>query len=196
MKWIYLLIPLFAFLFCPYGAWAQAEEHDVHETRLTNAESHHGMKGAHRLSLGIGHAHVSQGKIDGKTEWLVVPTWAIDYDYWISDKWAIGLQNEIVVESFIIEDSKEELIERNYPVSVIPSVIWKPFKRLSFVGGVGLEFAEGHNLTVVRLGLEYGFHLPKDFEISAALMRDDKINYYNSFGLSLTVSKIWRKKHH
>ena len=205
MKRIFLFISMSLFLFLSVETKAQEHEHDPqHENKEAHVgqeahaeqEAHHGMKGAHRFSVGIGHAHVSQGKINGKNEWLVAPTWAIDYDYWISDRWAIGLQNEILVESFPIEDSKDELIERNYPVSVIPSVIWKPFKRLSFVAGVGLEFAEGHNLTTVRLGLEYGFHLPNDFEISAAIVRDDKINYYNSFGLSLTVSKIFRRKHH
>ena len=146
--------------------------------------------------MGIGHVHVSQGKIDGKNEWLVAPTWAIDYDYWISDRWALGLHNDILVESFTISHKGDELIERNYPISVIPVVIWKPFKRLSFVGGVGGEFSGEHNFTVVRLGLEYGFHLPKDFEISVFMGRDDKINYYNSWGISLTASKIFRRKHH
>lgn len=186
MKNISILITLFLFLSFQTGLFAQ-EEH---------SESH-SMKGSHRLSLGLGHAHISQGKIDGKNEWLVAPTWAIDYDYWIGDKWAIGLQNEIVVETFSIEDNADELVERSYPISVIPSVIWKPFKRLSFVGGLGLEFSEGDNLTVVRLGLEYGFHLPKNFEISAALVFDDKIDYYNSYGFAITVGKIFSKeKHH
>ena len=187
------------FLLWHVGVAAQEQEHEAHQASAEEhgeQEAHHGMKGAHRLSLGIGHTHVSQGRIDGKNEWLVAPSWAIDYDYWISDRWAIGLHNEILVESFPIEDSKEELIERNYPISVIPAVMWKPFKRLSFVAGVGGEFSEGHNLTVVRLGLEYGFHLPKDFEISASLLMDDKINYYNSVSITLTVSKIFRKKHH
>ena len=79
---------------------------------------------------------------------------------------------------------------------MVIALIVVPVVGYHFVGGVGGEFSGEHNFTVVRLGLEYGFHLPKDFEISVFMGRDDKINYYNSWGISLTASKIFRRKHH
>ncbi|ARV10582.1 hypothetical protein BTO05_13405 [Winogradskyella sp. PC-19] len=47
---------------------------------------------------------------------------------------------------------------------------------------------------MTRLGAEYGFHLPGNWEIGAALVWDAKWNYYNSWGLALTVSKNMAKK--
>ncbi|HEX5668167.1 MAG TPA: hypothetical protein VFX73_05135, partial [Chitinophagaceae bacterium] len=142
---------------------------------------HAGMRGSHRLTLGLGHTSISQGEFQGKTEWLATASWSLNYDYWLTNKWAIGLQNDIILEAFLIEDHFEEIIERSYPVSVIPVAIYKPGKHLSLIGGIGAEFASGHTLTVTRLGFEYGFHLPKNWEVGAALVWDNKWNYYNSW---------------
>lgn len=56
------------------------------------------------------------------------------------------------------------------------------------------QFSKGHNIMLTRLGTEYGWHLPKNREVGAALLRDGKWNYHNSIGLAFTVSKICPKK--
>lgn len=169
---------------------AQTNEH--HEA----GKEEHSLKGSNRFTLGIGHTHVAQGVKEGDKKWLALASWSINYDYWISNKWAVGLQSDIILESFLVEDNGEELIERETPISLVPVAIFKPGKRLSLIGGIGIEFAKSENLTLTRLGLEYGWHLPKNVEVGAAIVWDNKWNYYNSWGLSFTVSKIWPKKHH
>ena len=153
-------------------------------------------KGTIRLTLGLGHTHVSEGKIDGETEWLALPSWAINFDYWVSNKIGIGLQNDIILESFIIEHGNEELLERSYPIASVPVIIYKPGNRLMLIAGVGAEFTEEQTLTMTRLGIEYGFHLPSNWEIGAALVWDNKWNYYNSWGLAITISRLWLKNKH
>ena len=167
------------------GLYAQNGHSKSHET-----------KGSHRISIGLGHAHVSEGNLEEETGWLAAPSWALDYDYWLSDRWALGLHNEILIESFAIERPNEERIERKYPIAVIPVAIWKPWKDFSLVllAGTGLEFSEGEHLTVVRLGVEYGFALPKNFGIGASLIRDDKLNYYDTWVFGITISKVFNKK--
>lgn len=160
----------------------------------SNSESNHSMRGASRLTLGLGHTHVSEGKVDGKTKWLALPSWSLNFDYWLSDKWAVGLQNDLIMETFIIESHNQELIERKYPLAVVPLALYKPGKNLTLIGGIGAEFSKGHTLAMTRLGLEYGFHLPKNLEVGAAMVWDGKWNYYNSWGLAFTISKIWPKK--
>jgi hypothetical protein len=160
------------------------------------AESHHSMQGTHRLTLGLGHTHISQGKIEGDTKWLATASWSLNYDYWVSKKWAIGLQNDIILESFVIEHGDEELLERKYPVAIVPVAIYKPGKNLSLIGGVGAEISHGHTLTLTRLGVEYGWHLPKNWEVGIAMVWDGKWKYYNSWGLAFTFSRLWPSKHH
>lgn len=161
---------------------------DLHKPDNKNS---HSMQGTHRITLGLGHTNVSEGKINDKTEWLSMPSWSLNYDYWISNKVAIGLQNDIIVESFKIADHEEEEIERHYPLTTVPVVIYKPWKNFSFVGGVGAEFAEAHTLWLTRLGAEFGVHIPGDWEAGAALVWDGKWNYYNSYALAFTFSKLF-----
>lgn len=182
-----IVVALFCF-FLSYHSFAQHEFVDTNE--------HHGMKSSNRLTLGLGHTHISKGKVQGDTKWLAFASWSLNYDYWLSNKWAVGLQNDLILESFIIEGHKNELIERSYPLAVVPVVMYKPGKHLTLIGGIGAEFSKGHTLTMTRLGMEYGLHLPKNFEVGAALVWDSKWNYYNSWGLAFTVSKIWPKKVH
>ncbi|TAF74091.1 MAG: hypothetical protein EAZ58_00140 [Flavobacterium sp.] len=155
---------------------------------------HHGLQGAHRLTVGLGHTHISEGRVDGKTKWLALASWTLNYDYWVTNKWAIGLQNDLVLESFKIEHGGQEILERSYPLAIVPVAIYKPGKHLAITAGVGTEIAHQKNLTLTRIGLEYGFHLPKNWEVGAALVWDNKWNYYNSWGLGLTFSKILKKK--
>ena len=44
-------------------------------------QEHKDNKGASRLTIGLGHAHVSEGKIDGDTKWLALASWSLNYDY-------------------------------------------------------------------------------------------------------------------
>lgn len=158
------------------------------------SQEHHQLQGSHRLTLGLGHTHISEGKVDGDTKWLVLPSWSFNYDYWVSNKWAIGLQNDLVLESFIIEHSGQEILERSYPLAIVPVAIYKPGENLSIIGGIGTEIAHQKNLMLTRIGFEYGWHLPSNWEVGGALVWDSKWNYYNSWGLAITVSKIWSKK--
>jgi hypothetical protein len=87
-------------------------------------------------------------------------------------------------------------LERSYPFASVPVLLFKPGKRLILIAGVGAEFAKESTLMMTRLGAEYGFHLPGNWEIGAALVWDAKWNYYNSWGLAFTVGKIWPKKKH
>jgi hypothetical protein len=154
----------------------------------------HGMKGTHRLTLGLAHTHISNGRIHEKTEWIVSPSWAVNYDYWLSDKWAVGLQNELIMETFVIENAEEEEIEREYPVAIVPVALFKPGKHFSFIGGIGVEFAESGDLTITRLGAEYGLLIPGNWEAGLALVWDNAWDHYNSWGLTFTFSKLFGKK--
>lgn len=162
----------------------------------SDATPHQSIKGASRLTLGLGHTHVSQGKVDGKTKWLALPSWTLNYDYWLSNKWAIGLQNDLILESFIIESNEKKLIERNYPIAAVPVALFKSGKHLTLIEGVGAEFSTGHTLAMTRLGIEYGFHRPNNWEVGTAVVWDGKWSYYNSWGLAFTLSKIWPQPVH
>jgi hypothetical protein len=151
------------------------------------------LKGSHRLSLGLGHTHVAESMVDGKKEWRAFASWSLKYDLWLSNKWAIGLENDMILESFMIENAENKTIERSYPVSIVPEVLFKPLKHLGLVGGTGVEISSEENMVITRFGVEASFQLPNWFELSAGLIFDERWDNYNSFALTLTVSKIFSK---
>jgi hypothetical protein len=82
---------------------ASAKGYSQDNNSLIKEQGNKGNEGASRLTIGLGHTHVSAGKIDGDTKWLALPSWSLNYDYWLSNKFAIGIQNDLILESFIIE---------------------------------------------------------------------------------------------
>lgn len=184
MKKTFLAVNLF-FISC-FISWSQQHESHV--------EEHEVIKGSHRVTIGIGHAHVFDGEIIDKNQWTILPSWTFNYDYWLSDKFALGLHNDLILESFIIEGKEGKLLDRNYPVAVVPVFLYRVANHFAIIGGAGAEFASTENLGLTRIGIESGWHLPKNWELGAEIVWDRKWDYYDSWGFSLTVSKIYRKK--
>jgi hypothetical protein len=177
----------------PFPATGQTVESEEEESHLQvehEEEEHHSIAGRHRITLGLGHTHISQGVIEGSREWFVAPSWALNYDYWLTERWAVGLQNDMIVEQFVIAHGDEELLERDRPVAVIPTVLYKPLHWLTLIGGVGVEFASEENLTLTRLGAEVGWHVAADWEVGAGLVWDAKWDFYDSYALDFSISRF------
>src|SRR5215467_7947284 len=148
------------------------------------------IKGDHRITVGLGHTHLANGKTeDGSKGWVAVPSWSLNYDYWISNKWAIGLQTDLVLEKFIIEKDNGQELEREKPFAIVPVGVFKPYKHFSFIAGAGIELAKEENLGLTRLGAEYGCELPKKWEAGVGLVWDAKWGHYDSWTLEFSFSK-------
>lgn len=163
------------------------------QTDVNNASPTHGMKGTHRLTIGLGHTQLSKGQIEGRTQWVPLASWSLNYDYWLSNKWAIGLQNDWILETFVVLHGNNEELERVNPLVMVPVAMYKFAPRWNAIGGVGVEYSHGHTLALTRIGLEYGWHLPNNMEAGLAFVWDNRWNYYNAWGLAFTFSKLWPK---
>lgn len=163
----------------------------------TFAQEHHStdFKPHHSIGLILSHTQISQGiQSNGNRKWLSLPSWGINYNYKFSQKWAIGLHNDIVVEDFAVEqhlkNSGEEVLERSYPIASAVMMSYKPGTSFSYLFGAGGEFAHTGNLFLVRIGVEYGYHLTEKWELNANITNDLKINAYNSWALGVGISRI------
>ncbi len=171
-----------------------AAQHHSADSAQDNHRHAHAMKGSHRISFGIGHTSVSEGNEQGNTSWLPLASWSLNYDYWITEKWGIGLQNDLILETFFIEKHGQEEIERKNPFSMVPVALYKLSDRWTLIAGAGVEFSRVKNLGMTRLGIEYGIPMPKHWEVGIAAVWDGKWNYYNSWGVAFTVSKLFKKQ--
>lgn len=177
-----LLMVLFLFFLLPTLTLAQATHHEKDND-----------KGAHKFTLALGHAHIKEGVEEGKNKWLVMGAWALNYDYLLSSKWALGVHNDVIIEDFTVEkhlgDGEQKEIEREIPIATKLVGSFKPGKHMSYMVGVGEEFGKGEHLFLSTLGVEYGWHLHKGWELGGELSYDIKWNAYDTWILGVGVSK-------
>ena len=153
------------------------------------------LKGTHRLSLVLGHSHLSTGiQENGKKGWKAIPSWGLDYDYWLSNHWAIGLQTDMMVETFEVEDEDNTVIERTRPIALVAAAIFKPKEHVAFTAGMGGEFASEGNYALTRLGIESGWEIKNNWEFGISLLYDIKWNAYNTLVFGFGISKLLRKR--
>ena len=166
-----------------------AQEAEKKETKEEEA-----LKGTHRFTLVLGHTLLSEGIGEsGKRGWITVPSWGFDYDYWISNHWAIGLQNDMVIENFLVEKPDNTVIERSSPLTSVAAMIFKPKKHISFITGIGGEFSKEENFVLTRLGIESGWEMKKNWEFGISFLYDIKWSGYNTLVFGFGISKLLKK---
>lgn len=150
----------------------------------------------HALGVVISHTQISQGlQQDGERKWLALPSIGLIYNYRFGPKWSLGLHNDIVIEDYEVEDhlkngGGDRILERSYPIASAFVASYKPGISFSYMLGAGGEFAKSVSFFMVRIGLEYGFHINKKWELNMNLINDLKINGYNSFSYGIGITRI------
>ncbi|MHC0444678.1 hypothetical protein [Flavobacterium phragmitis] len=154
----------------------------------------------HQLALVLSHAHVFEGRNqDGEREVLSLPAWGIDYTYHFSPKWAAGLHTDFIIEKFAVEKNlaggeEKQTIERSYPIAPALVGIYKLNGHWSFLLGMGGEFAKEEDFLLTRAGAEYGYELPKGWEVLGSFGYDFKWNAYDTWTIGIGIAKSFGRK--
>jgi len=151
-----------------------------------------GNKGFHQFSFLLSHSHIGEGIVNGTKRNISAPSLGLDYNYWVQNKWALGLHTDLITESFKIEDNGGVIIDRSTPIAVVPAISFKPQNHSVFVLGMGKEFAKEGNFNITRFGYEYSFELPKKFELAFAFTYDKKWESYDIWSVGIIVSKLFK----
>ena len=167
--------------FCTLSAFSQEEEKE------TEKES----EGKHIVSIAIAHSQVNKGVVDGEKQWISLPSWELAYNYRISEKFMIGLHGDFISEQYVIEESADKQIKREYPYSLILVGTYKILGRLSFELGGGIEFSPEEDLNFIKLGLEYAVPMANGFETILLIGYDNHINTYDSYNIGLGIAKAF-----
>lgn len=147
-------------------------------------------EGKHSIALVLGHSRIGQGRdSEGNKKFTSVPSFAIDYNYWLTEKFALGLHTDFLNENFFIEtESEGKLIERERPIAPALTGTIKPGEHWSFGLGFGGEFVKGGEAYfVTRFAIEYGVEIRNGWEVLGSLTQDFRANAYNvtSYGLGI-----------
>jgi len=148
----------------------------------------------HGLSFLVSHSYISQGKIDGKREFIAAPSFGINYNYFLNEKWAIGLHNDVIIQSYIVENSSDnsEILEREFPLSNLIMGTYKINESIGIAVGGGIEWEKNGNLGVFRVGVDYGLELnTKGLELVFTFNYDNIIDTYNSVNFGLGLNKLF-----
>ena len=179
---------LFFLLFClilPTTIFCQEtkQEHVLEEAKLNH----------HQLSFMLSHSYISEGYFLSSRKWIAAPSFGIDYNYWFKKKWAIGIHTDLIKENFALEDiAGDKIIERSTPFAIVPALTYKQGEHGALVLGLGGEFAKEGSFALTRVGYEYGWELPKKYELAFSLSYDLKWNAYHTWTCGMVVSKFFK----
>lgn len=146
----------------------------------------------HRLSVMMANSHIPRADdVNGGKTFFIVPTWGVNYDYWLSERWAVGLHNDIILQQYKIEDREDgRIIERSFPISVSATALFKATEHWIFLAGMGREFEKHESFNLINVGVEYGVELPNDWELNFNLIYEDKFKVYDSWMFGIGFSKF------
>lgn len=140
----------------------------------------------------MANAHVRAGdNVNGQGSFYIVPTWGLNYDYWVAPNLAFGLHNDIAIQAFEI-DYDDATLQRSHPVTSCAVVLYKPWDRITFIAGGGREFEKHESFNVITAGVEYGIELPQRWELNFNLVYDNKLEAYDSWLFGIGFSKLFR----
>ena len=148
-------------------------------------------KPKNKINLGFTHTLVPTAVNDSNEKyWLALPSWGLDYDRYLGQSWRVGMHTDLVIQNFEFEDNEGIIKKRVKPLSVVGVVTRELGKGFSVFAGGGIELSsDEETLALLRIGVEYGWELPRDFEISVNAMTDIKINAYNAFVFGFGIGK-------
>ena len=175
---ISLLLLSFSYLF--------GQEHDEHKEHGSEA---HEFK-HHRVALIIGHGHVfGAEEVNSDKKIATMPTWGLDYQYWINRKFGLGLKSDIEIMDYVVTLEDHTETERNNPIIVSTVFLYNPAKGWNLFAGPGIEFEESHNFFVIRAGFGYEFELPGHWDFAPEFVFDLKDGHIGAFTWGIGVGK-------
>ena len=187
-----ILFSLFLLIAMSGGLWAQEESStrtEMNSDTEVEFEEEEEEESRHFLVIMIAHDHVSQGIKDGDRTWLSLPSFMLAYNYMISERFAIGLAGDIIVEQFNVEaNAVDEILERSYPIALIATGTYRVINHLGIQAGGGFEYAKEETFGLVRFGIEPYLKISHHLELVLNLSYDIKIDAYDNWNLGFGVA--------
>ncbi|WP_299060413.1 hypothetical protein [uncultured Polaribacter sp.] len=141
-----------------------------------------------RISPIISHTFIPVSTNEGD-ETVIVPSFGLDLEYWITKKWGFGFHNDIELETFEIEREHQLFVEKEYPIVLTFDALYKFKENWIFVAGTGVEFEKNENLFVIRTGLEYEVEFGKHWDVAPTVFYDYRSNNTGTFSIGIGIGK-------
>ncbi|MCG8307756.1 MAG: hypothetical protein MI975_10240, partial [Cytophagales bacterium] len=148
----------------------------------------------HKAGLFLGNTLVrgTRNSFNGKEQYVLAPTFGIDYEHRLSPKWAIGSYNELALLNIEVEQDHESFIKRENVFLFSAVVLYEFFPDISIYAGTGFETDPHHTFWIRYFGAEYTFLKSMDWRIafSAGYINKDS---YDAFSFGLVLGRSFGK---
>lgn len=148
----------------------------------TDKESDNNGSGFRIVGI-IGHTLVNNEGLDN----VFVPSWGLDIEYWFSDKWGIGLHNDVEIETFVIKTSQNEEIERVNPLVVTIDALYQFGNGFVITLGPGVELEKEESYYLFRVGIEYEKDINHMIYLLPNFFLDQRFDGYNTWNIGLGI---------
>jgi hypothetical protein len=202
MEHRFLYTSFLLIFFLAFHSYAQETEKIEETLQDDNSVQDEEPLKRHFISASINHTIIFSAVKNGEHHSnLNVPSFGLNYTYALSEKWGIGLHNDIILEDFIVKGEslnndgtkspgeEIETIERETPISMALVAVYKPIENLGIVAGGGMEFSKNEHYALVRFGLEAPFELQNSWEIYGVLSYDIMFDAYTSLSYGIGIVK-------
>ena len=129
----------------------------------------------HRIALFTGYTIISEAVTsDSTSKMIITPTLGIDYEYYFTEKIALGLVNDLELDDYVIEDSEGELLERDYSFRTALVFVYEPFEWWSVFAGGGYEFESNEGFALIKIGTDFTKKFEQGWDASVSIDYDIK----------------------
>lgn len=144
----------------------------------------------HRVSFVLGHSYLNLGFEKGNKDVLSIPSFGLDYEYWIKPNFGIGLFTDAeLISSKTGDELHNGTIEREYPLVVTVDALWSPVEHLEFVLGPGVVFENGKVKDLIRIGLEYDLDLSHHWDVAPSIFYDHATDGISNVSIGIGIGK-------
>jgi hypothetical protein len=164
-----------------------------HHLFSQHQENHDILEYKHGISFIIGHTYISQGIKNDNDNWISAPSFGINYNFRLNEKWTFGLHNDIIIESFAVQlSNKDEVIDRVFPISNIIMANYWLTESWTLAAGAGVEWERNEHFEMIRLGTEYAVNLNKSkYDVFFTLNYDILINAFDTINFGIGLSRLF-----
>ncbi|MBD0403558.1 hypothetical protein [Flammeovirga sp. EKP202] len=150
----------------------------------------------HKVSVYMGYTYIPQAI--PSQEGLLVPTFGLDYVYQFSEKWSIGLINDIEIAQYMVEVKNSgshgehghlETLDREYAYVGSLVIFYSPWESWKIGVGPGFEIEKNKNLFVGKFIFEKEFKLHDGWELSPNFQYDMKEKLYDTWTFGVSIGK-------
>jgi hypothetical protein len=176
--------PLGLLLAMPFFLMAQASPAPLQH----HQDKHHNF----RIAAVIGHTYIPSGVAE---KYLFIPSWGLDLEWWKGHSFGIGLHHDLELQSFVVRQRNQELLERVHPVVISLDFLYRFYRGFVFQLGPGVELERHHNYVLIRTGLEYEFEFRSQgskhvlWDISPMLFYDHRIKANDTWSVGLGIGR-------